>query len=140
MKIDKKLIKELTDCLKEFKLTEIEYGNNDLKIKVSKASMEEVTTLSSEKKTNKSIDSISSTELGKKITSPIIGTAYLAPEPGAKKFVDVGKKVKKGDTLLIVEAMKTMNHVPAPEDGTVKKVCVNDGQPVEFGQTIVILD
>ncbi len=142
MKIDKKLIKELTDYLNEFSLNEIEYSEKDFKIKVSKAS----SLISSSEKTpsvevsagkNKIEKEV---ESGNKVTSPIIGTAYLAPEPGGKKFIEIGKKVKKGDTLLIVEAMKTMNHVPAPEDGTVKKVCVNDGQPVEFGQTIVILD
>ena len=74
------------------------------------------------------------------IKSPIVGTAYLAPEPGGKKFAEVGKKIKKGDTLLIVEAMKTMNHVPSTKDGVVKKICVEDGQPVEFGQTIIILE
>tara|TARA_B100001741_G_scaffold226915_1_gene188517 strand:- start:33 stop:458 length:426 start_codon:yes stop_codon:yes gene_type:complete len=141
MKIDKKLIKELTDYLNEFKLTELEYGNNELKIKVSKASYGKTLVTSDEKnipsKNNINVDSKSD---GKKVTSPIIGTAYLAPEPGAKKFVEVGKKIKKGDTLLIVEAMKTMNHVPSPFDGIVKEICVNDGQPVEFGQTILVIE
>ena len=77
---------------------------------------------------------------GTEITSPIIGTAYHAPEPGAKKFVEIGKKIKKGDTIMIVEAMKTMNHVPSTADGVVKEICVEDGQPVEFGQTIIILE
>ena len=77
---------------------------------------------------------------GYEITSPIIGTAYHAPEPGAKKFVEIGKKVKKGETVMIVEAMKTMNHVPSTADGTVKEICVKDGQAVEFGQTIIILE
>tara|TARA_B100000287_G_scaffold399755_1_gene418353 strand:- start:150 stop:575 length:426 start_codon:yes stop_codon:yes gene_type:complete len=141
MKIDKKLIKELTDYLNEFKLTELEYGNNELKIKVSKASYGKTLVTSEEKnipsKNNINVDRKSD---GKKVTSPIIGTAYLAPEPGAKKFVEVGKKIKKGDTLLIVEAMKTMNHVPSPFDGIVKEICVNDGQPVEFGQTILVIE
>ena len=74
------------------------------------------------------------------IKSPIVGTAYLSSEPGAKPFVSVGKKIKKGETVLIVEAMKTMNHVPSTSDGVVKKVCVEDGQPVEFGQTIIVLE
>ena len=78
--------------------------------------------------------------LGFEVTSPIIGTAYHAPEPGAKKFVEVGKKIKKGDTVMIVEAMKTMNHVPSTADGVVKEICIEDGQPVEFGQTIIILE
>ncbi len=139
MKIDKKLIKELTDYLDEFKLTEIEYGNKDLKIKVSKSNSSVITT-----SINKPTISEKSNEKEKKpvskITSPIIGTAYLAPEPNAKKFIEVGKKIKKGDTVMIVEAMKTMNHVPATIDGIVKEVCVEDGSPVEFGQTIVILE
>ena len=141
MKIDKKLIKELTDYLNEFDLTEIEYSEKDYKIKVSKASsvsvnqnVPKVEIKSSTPNLEKDVSS------GKKITSPIIGTAYLAAEPGAKKFIEVGKKVKKGDTLMIVEAMKTMNHVPSPFDGTVKEVCVDDGQPVEFDQVIVILN
>jgi len=141
MKIDKKLIKELTDYLNEFKLTELEYGDKDTKIKVSKSL--NVTT------SNSTLEPkiISSSEINKtliisgtKVTSPIIGTAYLAPEPGAKKFSEVGKKVKKGDTIMIVEAMKTMNHVPSPLAGTIKEVCVQDGAPVEFGQTIIILE
>ncbi len=139
MKIDKKLIKELTDYLKEFNLTELEYGNKDLKIKVSKSisgSSHDIKVSTN----NESIENKSKTISGIKITSPIIGTAYLAPEPGAKKFVEIGKKIKKGDTLMIVEAMKTMNHVPSTSDGTVKEICVEDGQPVEFGQTILILE
>ena len=143
MKIDKKIIKELSDYLDEFNLTELEYTEKDTKIKVSK--------------NNKSIynqhsklnDTLSSSEISKstsktvsgiEVTSPIIGTAYHAPEPGAKKFVEVGKKIKKGDTVMIVEAMKTMNHVPSSADGIVKEICVSDGQPVEFGQTIIILE
>ena len=144
MKIDKKLIKELTDYLNEFNLTELEYGDKDLKIKVSKSIStkssqsidEENSSKTATEAKNKSGELLS----GKEITSPIIGTAYLAPEPGAKKFVEVGKKIKKGDTIMIVEAMKTMNHVPATSDGTVKEICVQDGSPVEFGQTLVILD
>tara|TARA_Y100001970_G_C14192753_1_gene836316 strand:- start:607 stop:1026 length:420 start_codon:yes stop_codon:yes gene_type:complete len=138
MKIDKKLIKELTSYLNEFELTEIEYGNNDLNIKVSRASVAQSKVISNVKDITVN-QNIKSENEGNKVTSPIIGTAYLAPEPGAKKFVEVGKKIKKGDTLLIVEAMKTMNHVPSPSDGIVKEVCVKDGQPVEFGQTIIIL-
>ena len=144
MKIDKKLIKELTDYLNEFNLTELEYGNNHLKIKVSKsvsAKSSQSTDLKKSPKTEaEKIDEFGAVLAGKKVTSPIIGTAYLAPEPGAKKFVEVGKKIKKGDTIMIVEAMKTMNHVPASSDGTVKEICVQDGSPVEFGQTLVILD
>ncbi len=142
MKIDKKLIKELTDYLNEFSLTEIEYSEKDFKIKVSKATS---LTSSSEKTPrvevsagkNKIEKEVAS---GNKVTSPIIGTAYLAPEPGGKKFIEIGKKVKKGDTLMIVEAMKTMNHVPSPYDGVIKEICVSDGQPVEFDQVIVILN
>ena len=144
MKIDKKLIKELSEYLEEFKLTEIEFTEKDTKIKVSKnnvsinnqaapiAQNSPIISESSNKKSN--------TTSGTQITSPIIGTAYHAPEPGAKKFVEIGKKIKTGDTIMIVEAMKTMNHVPSTADGTVKEICVEDGQPVEFGQTIIILE
>ena len=144
MKIDKKLIKELTDYLNEFNLTELEYGNNDLKIKVSKSistnSYQNIDKKNSPKNITEDINKSGEVSTGKQITSPIIGTAYLAPEPGAKKFVEVGKKIKKGDTVMIIEAMKTMNHVPATSDGTVKEICVQDGSPVEFGQTLVILN
>ena len=144
MKIDKKLIKELSQYLDEFNLTEIEFTEKDTKIKVSKnnvsISNQPVTTLASPTINNENTDSGSNINSGTEITSPIIGTAYHAPEPGAKKFVEVGKKIKKGDTIMIVEAMKTMNHVPSTADGVVKEICVADGQPVEFGQTIIILD
>jgi len=137
MKINKKIIKELVDYLSEFSLTEIEYSEGSTKVKVSR-SLNGSTILTSEvskKKINleKNIDSTS------KITSPIVGTAYLAPEPGAKKFVEEGQKIKKGQTIMIVEAMKTMNHVPSTQDGIVSKVLVNDGDPVEFGQPLVSL-
>ena len=140
MKIDKKLIKELVDHLKEFELTELEYQDGQNKIKVSKASkgIEQIKTsavVSPNKAVLKSTDDIE----GIRVKSPIIGTAYLAPEPGAKKFVEVGDKIKKGQTVMIVEAMKTMNHVPSTEDGVVKKILIEDGQPVEFGQTLIIL-
>jgi len=132
MKIDKKVIEELVGYLREFNLSEIEYAEGTTKVKVSRA-------------TNNS--SIISTEVNKKktiienngtnVTSPIVGTAYLAPDPGAKKFVEVGQKVKKGQTIMIVEAMKTMNHVPSTENGTVSKILVKDGEPVEFGQPLI---
>ncbi len=138
MKIDKKLIKELTDYLKEFDLTELEYSDKDIKIKVSRLNTLATSNISSQAISNEKKLS-SEKDVGSKIVSPIIGTAYLAPEPGAKKFVEIGKKVKKGDTIMIVEAMKTMNHVPSPTNGTIKEICVEDGQPVEFGQTIAIL-
>ena len=140
MKIDKKLIKELVDNLKEFELTELEYQEGQTKIKVSKASkgIEQVKT-SSLVSPNKSVLKSSDDIEGIRIKSPIIGTAYLAPEPGAKKFVQVGDKIKKGQTVMIVEAMKTMNHVPSTADGEVKKILIEDGQPVEFGQTLVLL-
>ena len=145
MKINKKIIKELTDYLNEFNLSEIEYTDKDTKIKVSKFVNSNSTAKSflkneTEKKAIGSSDNLESTPHEKQITSPIIGTAYHSPEPGAKKFVEVGDKIKKGDTVMIVEAMKTMNHVPCPIDGTIKEICVEDGQPVEFGQTIAILD
>ena len=146
MKIDKKIIKELTDYLNELNLTELEYTEKDTKIKVSKSN-------SSISNQPMSVPSPSSTSVGKvaakntseiisgvQVTSPIIGTAYHSPEPGAKKFVEIGKKIKKGDTIMIVEAMKTMNHVPSTADGVVKEICVADGQAVEFGQTIIVLE
>ena len=140
MKINKNIIKELNDYLEEFNLTEIEYTEKDVKVKVSKSIISKNTETevnSIEKKTIKEEVSIDNS---KKITSPIIGTAYLAPEPGGKKFIEVGQKIKKGDTVMIVEAMKTMNHVPSPVDGVVKEITVEDGQPVEFGQTIATID
>ena len=144
MKIDKKIIKELTDCLDEFNLTELEYTEKDTKIKVSKnnISINNQTIPNAQKITSSSQTSKVSSNLnsGIKVTSPIIGTAYHAPEPGAKKFVEVGKKIKKGDTVMIVEAMKTMNHVPSTSNGVVKEILVEDGQPVEFGQVLIILE
>ena len=144
MKINKSIIKELSDYLDEFGLTEIEITEKDTKIKVSKnnisSSKQPVITSISPTTQNKKVDNISNIDLGTKITSPIIGTAYHAPEPGAKKFVDVGKKIKKGDTIMIIEAMKTMNHIPSTANGVVKEICVEDGHPVEFGQTIIILE
>ena len=144
MKINKSIIKELSDYLDEFGLTEIEITEKDTKIKVSKnnisSSKQPVITSISPTTQNKKVDNISNIDLGTKITSPIIGTAYHAPEPGAKKFVEVGKKIKKGDTIMIIEAMKTMNHIPSTADGIVKEICVEDGHPVEFGQTIIILE
>ena len=144
MKIDKKIIKELSDYLDEFNLTELEYTEKDTKIKVSKnnISINNQTIPNTQKITSSSQTAKVSNNLnsGIKVTSPIIGTAYHAPEPGAKKFVEVGKKIKKGDTVMIVEAMKTMNHVPSTADGVVKEICVEDGQPVEFGQNLLILD
>ena len=140
MKIDKKLIKELVDNLKEFELSELEYQEGQTKIKVSKASklIDQVKT-SAVVSPNKSVLKSSDESDGVRIKSPIIGTAYLAPEPGAKKFVEVGDKIKKGQTVMIVEAMKTMNHVPSTANGEVKKILIEDGQPVEFGQTLVLL-
>jgi acetyl-CoA carboxylase biotin carboxyl carrier protein len=144
MKIDKSIIKELSDYLDEFNLTEIEISEKDTKIKVSKnnvsISNQPVLTTTSQTTQNESTASVSNTKSGTEVTSPIIGTAYHAPEPGAKKFVEVGKKIKKGETIMIVEAMKTMNHVPSTADGIVKEICVEDGHPVEFGQTIIILE
>ena len=142
MKIDKKLIKELVNCLGEFNISEIEYQDGDKKIKVSKVqkgSLEKNVT-GAVVSPNKSVLNDSTEQKGTRVKSPIIGTAYLAPEPGAKKFVEVGDKIKKGQTVMIVEAMKTMNHVPSSADGIVKKIMVIDGQPVEFGQTLIILE
>ena len=144
MKIDKSIIKELSDYLEEFNLTEIEITEKDTKIKVSKnnvsISNQPAATSANISTENKNVSEKPNIKSGTEITSPIIGTAYHAPEPGAKKFVEVGKKIKKGDTIMIVEAMKTMNHVPSTADGVVKEICVEDGQPVEFGQTIIIVE
>ena len=141
MKIDRNIIKELTDYLNEFNLTEIEYADKDTKIKVSKSNP----TNSNQAVSVAASVPISNTEKpktisGTEVKSPIIGTAYHAPEPGAKKFAEVGKKIKKGETIMIVEAMKTMNHVPSTTDGIIKEICVEDGQPVEYGQTIIIVE
>ncbi len=132
MKIDKKIIEELVGYLKEFNLSEIEYAEGTTKVKVSRA-MSNSSIISTE--VNKKNTIVESN--GTNVTCPIVGTAYLAPEPGSKKFVEVGQKVKKGQTIMIVEAMKTMNHVPSTENGTVSKIFVKDGEPVEFGQPLI---
>jgi acetyl-CoA carboxylase biotin carboxyl carrier protein len=138
MKIDKNIIKELTDYLNEFNLTEIEYTDKDTKIKVSKSSSNQALSVTPTlpKPNEEKFLKISGTE----VKSPIIGTAYHAPEPGAKKFSEIGKKIKKGETIMIVEAMKTMNHIPSTADGVIKEICVEDGQPVEYGQTVIIVE
>ena len=144
MKIDKSIIKELSDYLDEFNLTEIEITEKDTKIKVSKnnvpISNQPIVASNPSSTQNEVTSNKTNIKSGTEITSPIIGTAYHSPEPGAKKFVEVGKKIKKGDTIMIVEAMKTMNHVPSTADGIIKEICVEDGHPVEFGQTIIILE
>ena len=144
MKIDKSIIKELSDYLDEFNLTEIEITEKDTKIKFSKNNIsignQPTVTSSLISAQSENISTKLNVKSGIEITSPIIGTAYHSPEPGAKKFAEVGKKIKKGDTIMIVEAMKTMNHVPSTADGVIKEICVKDGHPVEFGQTIIILE
>ena len=140
MKINKNIIKELSEYLNEFNLTEIEYTEKDIKVKVSKSSGANIATVKEIKSELKTENTKQDNILGTEVPSPIIGTAYLAPEPGGKKFAEVGKKINKGDTIMIVEAMKTMNHVPSPVDGIVKEICVEDGQPVEYGHTIAIID
>ena len=137
MKIDKNIIKELTDYLNEFNLTEIEYTDKDTKIKVSKWVVPKSSETASVTTSAESKPKVIS---GTEVKSPIIGTAYLAAEPGAKKFAEVGKRIKKGETIMIVEAMKTMNHIPSTADGIIKEICVEDGQPVEYGQTIIIVE
>ena len=138
MKIDKKLIKELVDNLDEFKLSELEYQSGETKIKVSKWT--EISNTNKESEIQKSDNkAVSNKDEGVVVKSPIIGTAYMAAEPGAKQFIQIGDKIKKGQTIMIVEAMKTMNHIPATSDGTIKKVLVKDGQPVEFGQNLILL-
>ena len=142
MKINKNIIKELNDYLEEFNLTEIEYTEKDIKVKVSKSNFSsDIKISSTNPETNNNINQEKNLQdKSKTISSPIIGTAYLAPEPGGKKFIEVGQKIKKGDTVMIVEAMKTMNHVPSSSDGIVKRILVEDGQPVEFGQVLIILE
>ena len=132
MKINKKIIEELTGYLKEFNLTEIEYGEGTTKVKVSR-SINNPDIISSKIIKKQSETKNNDTH----VTSPIVGTAYLAPEPGAKKFVEEGQKIKKGQTIMIIEAMKTMNHVASTLDGTVSKIFVKDGEPVEFGQPLI---
>ena len=141
MKINKNIIKELTDYLNEFNLTEIEYTDKDTKIKVSKLNSSSSNQVASVAESTLSLDKEKPrTTSGTEVKSPIIGTAYHSPEPGAKKFVEIGKRIKKGETVMIVEAMKTMNHVPSTADGIIKEICVEDGQPVEYGQTIIIVE
>ena len=132
MKIDKKIIEELVGYLKEFNLSEIEYAEGNTKVKVSR-SMNGPGVISTEIKKKQSLINNNGTH----VTSPIVGTAYLSSEPGAKKFVEVGQKIKKGQTIMIIEAMKTMNHVPSTQDGTVSNILVKDGEPVEFGQPLI---
>ena len=142
MKIDKNIIKELTDYLNEFNLTEIEYTEKDTKIKVSKSTNSNSSYSNNSTSTAPLLNEkiIKPAIIGTEVKSPIIGTAYHAPEPGAKKFIEVGKKIKKGETIIIIEAMKTMNHIPSTAEGIVKEICVEDGQPVEYGQTIIIVE
>ncbi len=139
MKIDKKLIKELVDNLDEFKLTELEYQIGETKIKVSKAPKNSITTKIADTVISNNKAVLDNSEEGIRVKSPIIGTAYLALEPGTKQFVQIGDKIKKGQTIMIVEAMKTMNHVPSTSEGIVKSILVKDGQAVEFGQTLIVL-
>ena len=135
MKINKKVIEELVGYLKEFNLTEIEYGEGSTRAKVSIASKgNEIT---HDKVIQKKSVLEEKIDLSEKVTSPIVGTAYLSPEPGARKFIEEGQKIKKGQTIMIVEAMKTMNHVPSTQDGIVSKILVKDGEPVEFGQPLI---
>ena len=131
MKINKKIIEELVGYLKEFNLSEIEYAEGTSKVKVSR-SINNPNVISAEVK-KQPVTKNNATH----VTSPIVGTAYLASEPGAKKFVEIGQKIKKGQTIIIIEAMKTMNHVPSTQDGTVSEIFVKDGEPVEFGQALI---
>ena len=146
MKIDKKIIKELSDYLDEFNLTEIEYSENNIKYKVSKSSKgvvrEQIVSTDNQSKPSSAASSITSENINKAniVKSPMVGTAYLAPEPGAKPFVTVGANIKKGQTIIIIEAMKTMNHVPSTKDGVVKKILVTDGEAVEFDQDLILVE
>ena len=146
MKIDKKIIKELSDYLDEFNLTEIEYSENNVKYKVSKSSKgvarEQIVSTDNQSKPSSAASTVASENINKAniIKSPMVGTAYLAPEPGAKPFVTVGANIKKGQTIIIIEAMKTMNHVPSTKDGVVKKILVTDGEAVEFDQDLILVE
>ena len=146
MKIDKKIIKELSDYLDEFNLTEIEYSENNVKYKVSKSSKgvvrEQIVSTDNQSKPSSAASTITSENINKAniVKSPMVGTAYLAPEPGAKPFVTVGANIKKGQTIIIIEAMKTMNHVPSTKDGVVKKILVTDGEAVEFDQDLILVE
>lgn len=146
MKIDKKIIKELSDYLDEFNLTEIEYSENNVKYKVSKSNKgvvrEQIVSTDNQSKPSSAPSTIASENINKAniIKSPMVGTAYLAPEPGAKPFVTVGANIKKGQTIIIIEAMKTMNHVPSTKDGVVKKILVTDGEAVEFDQDLILVE
>jgi len=137
MKIDKKIIEKLVGYLKEFNLSEIEYAEGATKVKVSKTTNKSSTI--SHNVEAKKLNEKEAADSTLKVTSPIVGTAYLATEPGGKKFVEVGQKIKKGATIMIIEAMKTMNHVPSTQNGTVNKILVKDGEPVEFGQPLISL-
>jgi acetyl-CoA carboxylase biotin carboxyl carrier protein len=146
MKIDKKIIQELSDYLDEFNLTEIEYSENNVKYKVSKYNKgvvrEQIVSTDNQSKSSSAVSSITAENINKAniIKSPMVGTAYLAPEPGAKPFVTVGANIKKGQTIIIIEAMKTMNHVPSTRDGVVKKILVTDGEAVEFDQDLILVE
>ena len=146
MKIDKKIIKELSDYLDEFNLTEIEYSENNVKYKVSKSNKgvvrEQVQSTSNQSKSSSTTSSVVGENINKAniVKSPMVGTAYLAPEPGAKPFVTIGANIKKGQTIIIIEAMKTMNHVPSTKDGVVKKILVTDGEAVEFDQDLILVE
>ena len=146
MKIDKKIIKELSDYLDEFNLTEIEYSENNVKYKVSKSNKgvvrEQIVSTNNQSKPSSAASTIASENINKAniIKSPMVGTAYLAPEPGAKPFVTGGANIKKGQTIIIIEAMKTMNHVPSTKDGVVKKILVTDGEAVEFDQDLILVE
>ena len=146
MKIDKKIIKELSDYLDEFNLTEIEYSENNVKYKVGKSNKgvvsEQIVSTDNQSKSSSAVFSVTAENINKAniIKSPMVGTAYLAPEPGAKPFVTVGANIKKGQTIIIIEAMKTMNHVPSTRDGVVKKILVTDGEAVEFDQDLILVE
>ena len=146
MKIDKKIIKELSDYLDEFNLTEIEYSENNVKYKVSKSNKgvvrEQILLTGNQSKSSSTASSVVAENINKAniVKSPMVGTAYLAPEPGAKPFVTIGANIKKGQTIIIIEAMKTMNHVPSTKDGVVKKILVTDGEAVEFDQDLILVE
>lgn len=156
--IDTKLIRELAEMLRETDLTEIEIMEDEMSIRLSRggtsmAAMAQPTMVhqavaapvpaaapAPAAEPTASAAAPAPTSSGKPVPSPMVGTAYYSPAPGADAFVNVGSKVKKGQTIMIVEAMKTMNQIPAPHDGTVTEITVDDGQPVEYGETLIVME
>jgi acetyl-CoA carboxylase biotin carboxyl carrier protein len=137
--IDSAAIRELAQLLKDTGLTEIEIEHNGARIRVSRGGVATVAAAAPAPAPAAPAAAPSSGPPAGAVPSPMVGTVYLSPEPGKPAFITAGKNVKEGDTLFIIEAMKTMNAITAPKGGTVKEICVADGSPVEFGQTLAII-